>query len=68
MPRRIFLDELVEDVAAKWSSAKDGEYFQGDDGWVGEAPAEVSTSIFFPYRQCKLISTSSANGPSLVFT
>ena len=32
--RRVILDDLVQNVAAKWSSTEDGQYFKGYDGRV----------------------------------
>lgn len=32
------------------SCAEYGEDFEGDDGWVGHAPASVGEGIFFPYN------------------
>jgi len=80
VPRRIVPDELADDVATQRPSTEDGEDFEGDDGWIGNAPTRIDGGVFPPCLrttgdECLLRSLTrgkyahiSARGPSLPFT
>lgn len=48
MPRGIALHDLIHDEGGHGACNENGEQLEGDDGWVGRAPACVRSSVFTP--------------------
>ncbi len=48
VPRRVVRNQLLEDVAAHWAGAQNGEEFQGDHSGVRHSPSEVGSGILSP--------------------